>query len=84
MQKFYDQKPSGLSGAMADLGIDFTGRQHSGTIITTRVLLSLVYKVLSRRKYPRDLHVKYIGREKVLGSHLLILVQFMFQNKVLQ
>ena len=50
MQKFYDQKPSGLSGAMADLGIEFTGRQHSGIII-------IVYIVMSGTKYPRDLYI---------------------------
>lgn len=29
-QNFYGRKPHGLSGALQDLGIKFSGRQHSG------------------------------------------------------
>ncbi|KAH3861365.1 hypothetical protein DPMN_024292 [Dreissena polymorpha] len=29
-RKFYDRKPSGLNGALQDLGIEFEGREHSG------------------------------------------------------
>ncbi|XP_077979487.1 ERI1 exoribonuclease 2-like [Glandiceps talaboti] len=29
-RKFYERKPNGLNGALQDLGIHFTGRQHSG------------------------------------------------------
>ena len=29
-QSFYGRKPHGLSGALEDLGIHFSGRQHSG------------------------------------------------------
>lgn len=27
---FYDRKPKGLNGALQDLGIQFSGREHSG------------------------------------------------------
>nr|XP_005999680.1 PREDICTED: ERI1 exoribonuclease 2 isoform X2 [Latimeria chalumnae] len=29
-KKFYDRKPKGLNGALQDLGIEFSGREHSG------------------------------------------------------
>lgn len=28
---FYNKKPKGLNGALQDLGIQFEGREHSGT-----------------------------------------------------
>ena len=30
-QNFYSRKPQGLAGALQDLGIQFAGREHSGT-----------------------------------------------------
>ena len=30
-QNFYCRKPQGLAGALQDLGIKFSGREHSGT-----------------------------------------------------
>ena len=32
LQNFYSRKPQGLAGALQDLGIQFAGREHSGTI----------------------------------------------------
>ena len=32
LQNFYSRKPLGLAGALQDLGIQFAGREHSGTI----------------------------------------------------
>ena len=33
LQNFYSRKPQGLAGALQDLGIQFAGREHSGTSI---------------------------------------------------
>ena len=32
LKTFYDRCPSGLSGALEDLGIAFSGRQHCGEL----------------------------------------------------
>ena len=32
LQNFYSRKPQGLAGALQDLGIQFAGREHSGTV----------------------------------------------------
>lgn len=42
---FYQRKPQGLKGALAELGLSFTGREHSG-IIDARNTANLVYQMV--------------------------------------
>ncbi|XP_034245748.1 ERI1 exoribonuclease 2-like [Thrips palmi] len=44
-RKFYQRKPQGLKGALAELGLPFTGREHSG-IIDARNTANLVYRMV--------------------------------------
>ncbi|KAK2909567.1 hypothetical protein Q8A67_005404 [Cirrhinus molitorella] len=43
---FYNRKPKGLRGALLDLGIQFTGREHSG-VVDARNTALLVWRMVS-------------------------------------
>eukprot|EP00088_Acartia_fossae_P064105 TRINITY_DN7877_c0_g1_i18.p1 TRINITY_DN7877_c0_g1~~TRINITY_DN7877_c0_g1_i18.p1 ORF type:complete len:306 (-),score=30.36 TRINITY_DN7877_c0_g1_i18:151-1068(-) len=44
-RRFYQRRPQGLNGALRDLGLEFSGREHSG-IEDARNTAKLVYKMI--------------------------------------